>query len=311
MKVFYNNQINMKKGLFFICAFIALLTTSCNQFKKTKTGLQYKIYGNGKGKKLAEGGFVKFNMVKKWKDSVMFTTYGTLPGYNAIRKMDMQVHDFPDIMLQLRVGDSVMMIQNYDTLRKMQMALPPGATRNDKFVTTIKIVEYYDSLGPAMNDYIAEVKKQVVRENVKIEDYLKKNNVPNVVKSKDGIYVSVIKEGDGAKMDSGKFARVNYTGRVLNGPTFDSNLDSTFGHVEPFDFHVGQDGLFFGWSWGMEVFKQGGKGIIYVPPSAGFGKNGDGQGRVKGDDIITFDVEILGVSDTAFKSSPHMPRPGR
>lgn len=297
----------MKKQVLFILALIAVLAVGCNGYKKTKTGLQYKVFGDGKGKKLTEGGFVKFQMIRKWKDSVLMESYSYIPMYDAVRKSVQPVHDLPDILLSLRVGDSVMMLQKADSLQKYQQNLPPGAGKNDKFVVTVKILAFFDSVPQAMNDYISEMRKQVDKENVKVEEYLKKNNIA-AVKSPKGIYVATVTEGTGPKADSGKFATVNYTGKTLRGNTFDSNIDTAFKHVQPYSFQVSMGQTILGWIWGIETMKQGGKYHMYIPPSAGYGKRGDGgQGKINGDDILDFEIDVLSVTDTMPAQPRRMP----
>ncbi len=275
----------MKKFSVIMGIALVAVMTSCNTYKKTKTGLQYKIYSDGKGEKCTKGGFIKYNITKKWKDSLLFSSYDYMPAYQAVDS-GLNFHDYIDILNLLRVGDSAMIVQNPDTMRKMQSNLPPSIKKNDKIVTTIKVLAFFNKMEPALADYMSETAKQVERENKNIEAYLKKNNI-TAVKSPKGIYVSVEKEGTGPAADSGKYVKVMYTGSILgSGTVFDSNVDSNFHHTDPLSFQVGQQGLIAGFNWGMPMLKQGGKGKLYIPPTAGYGINGNPQAGIKGTDVI-------------------------
>ena len=51
-------------------------------YKKTKSGLLYKIFpGKGKDSLIKTGAIVKFNYAIKFNDSVMYDSHGKMPGF--------------------------------------------------------------------------------------------------------------------------------------------------------------------------------------------------------------------------------------
>ena len=55
----------------------------------------------------------------------------------------------------------------------------------------------------------------------------------------NNINTSVAKAGD--------LVTVNYTGKLVDGTVFDSNIDPKFNHVEPFEFTLGVGQVIPGW----------------------------------------------------------------
>jgi FKBP-type peptidyl-prolyl cis-trans isomerase len=77
----------------------------------------------------------------------------------------------------------------------------------------------------------------------------------------------------------------------LDGNKFDSNLDSSFGHVTPLNFPVGQGRVIRGWDEGIMLLKKGTKAKFILPSTIGYGANG--SGKIPANAILQFDVELL------------------
>ncbi|MBI3573476.1 FKBP-type peptidyl-prolyl cis-trans isomerase, partial [Candidatus Kaiserbacteria bacterium] len=80
---------------------------------------------------------------------------------------------------------------------------------------------------------------------------------------------------------------VNYTGVLTNGTVFDSS-DS---HGTPFTFTIGQGHVIAGWEQGLLGMKEGGRRLLAIPPSLGYGPNGSGP--IPGNATLIFDVQLL------------------
>ena len=65
----------MKTISSYLIVCVALLAASCtnSEFKKTKSGLLYKIYSDGKGPVAKKGEFLKANVIEKIRDSVLYS----------------------------------------------------------------------------------------------------------------------------------------------------------------------------------------------------------------------------------------------
>src|SRR3989339_247551 len=77
--------------------------------------------------------------------------------------------------------------------------------------------------------------------------------------------------GSGVEAKSGDSVKVNYTGTLIDGTVFDSNVDPKFKHVEPFIFNLGTGQVIKGWDIGVAGMKVGGKRLLIIPPSFGYG----------------------------------------
>ena len=66
--------------------FLSFIYSSCNNidFKKTRGGVPYKIFPSSKGDKVLPGGFVKYMMVIKVRDSVVRSSYTGMPEYEQV-----------------------------------------------------------------------------------------------------------------------------------------------------------------------------------------------------------------------------------
>lgn len=295
----------MKKSILFVCsAILVMAMAGCNQgsFKRTKYGLMYKILSNGKNPVVKNGQVLKFEFTQKLRDSVLNTSKDAVPGYIPVDSAAVAEYLNPvDVYRQLRKGDSLVIVYEADTIRKQRGGLPPFLKSKDKIFFTIKVTDVLASNEAAEQDYKAtmEASSQVqkTKDDQILADYLKSKNI-TAQKAAKGTYVEISVPGTGPACDSGKFISVMYTGQTLAGKVFDSNTDPKFGHAgQPFVFQMGRMGAIEGMSDGISLFKQGGKGRIYIPSSLGYGRAGAGE-DIKPNENLIFDIEIVGVSDT-------------
>jgi FKBP-type peptidyl-prolyl cis-trans isomerase FkpA len=106
-----------------------------------------------------------------------------------------------------------------------------------------------------------------------------------------GLYVQDVREGDGARADSGDIVTVHYTGWLPNGRKFDSSRDGG----RPFEVAIGYGRVIQGWDQGIVGMHVGGQRRLVIPPGLAYGANGSGP--IPGDATLVFDVELLDVVD--------------
>ncbi len=110
-------------------------------------------------------------------------------------------------------------------------------------------------------------------------------------------YLTLNKDGAGssnATAKAGDVVSVNYTGRLQDGTVFDSNVDPSFGHVEPFVFPLGIGQVIPGWDEGIVGMKVGEKKTLTVPPEKGYGENA--VGPIPANSTLIFEVEVLAIN---------------
>jgi FKBP-type peptidyl-prolyl cis-trans isomerase len=88
---------------------------------------------------------------------------------------------------------------------------------------------------------------------------------------------------------------MNYTGKLVDGTVFDSNVDPKFNHVQPFEFTLGAHQVIAGWDEGLVGMKVGEKKTLTIPPEKGYGAAGAAGGKIPPNATLVFDVELVGI----------------
>lgn len=295
------------KTIQYLLIALALGAASCTNsgFKKTKSGLLYKIYSDGKGQVAKKGNFLKLNFVQKVRDSVISTTEGSLPAFIPVDSTG-PIYSPVEIFPMLRQGDSAVVVMLVDTLiRKYGSSqLPPFLKKKDKIVFGFKVLDVFASQDLLKQDQEREMAKQKDREVTEVQNYLSKNNI-QAKKTEKGTYYVVGSEGTGPQVDSGKQVSVRYTGKLMpSGKVFESNMTGP-GNA-PLKFVVGSGQIIPGWDDALRNFKQGGKGTLYIPAFMAYDQQ-RGPGGKTFENLI-FDIEVDSVKD-APKVAPLPGRP--
>lgn len=113
-----------------------------------------------------------------------------------------------------------------------------------------------------------------------------KSNEPGVIPIDKGIYYKVIKNGKGgATPNRNSVVTVHYTGKTINGKTFDSSR----GGVAP-AFRLRE--LIPGWIIALQKMHIGDKWEIYIPSEQAYGKFN--QPGIPGGSTLIFEIELMG-----------------
>jgi FKBP-type peptidyl-prolyl cis-trans isomerase len=101
--------------------------------------------------------------------------------------------------------------------------------------------------------------------------------------------------GPGAEARLGNVVAVHYVGKLTNekGQMFDSSRE----RGQPFSFILGSGQVIKGWDQGVQGMKVGGKRILIIPPSLGYGSQTVGGGLIPADSTLYFEVELLDVQE--------------
>lgn len=317
------------KFLFLFAALAAFTFMSCNytDFKRTKSGVLYKIIpgGNSKDSVARAGDVIKFNVISKLNDSVLFTSYGKMPEFSKVPEPGEVSYSPVEIFGMLKKGDSAVAVLVADSFLNKGHAqeLPPQTKKGDRFTSIFKVLEVFRNDSLARADYNEEAQKDLPRRQKEMQDqqakiqeqrkaqkakeeeeliksgevdkelkemkaYLAAKKI-NAVETGKGVFVAIKQQGDGPKVDSGKLVTVKYTGRKLD-------TDSIF-QSNSYTFVVGIGQVIEGWDEGLMLFKKGGKGTIYIPGFLAYGKDVAPGSEFKPLEPLIFDVEITDVKD--------------
>jgi FKBP-type peptidyl-prolyl cis-trans isomerase len=278
----------------------AAIFTGCAKakYRKTAGGMPYQLFSSGDTQKVKAGNVIKVSFTRKIKDSLAYTTEGGMPAYIPITTYS-EPYDISEIWTKLKLGDSVVTVQMMDTfIKRSPMGVPPNFKKGDRVVTTVKILQIFESDSLAKIDEKKYTDSMMAKEITFLEKYLAGKNI-TAQKTVSGAWVEIINPGTGNLIDSGKFVSVNYTGTSFSGKKFDSNTDSAFGHVQPLQFIVGSGQMIKGFDEGVRFMKLGGRARVYVPSMLGYGGNPDPRSGIKPYEHLIFDLTVTDVKDKA------------
>ncbi len=307
----------MKKQFFYFLSVLSVAAVgmaSCKNnadYKKTKSGVMYKIFSDGKDSLVQTGNIMKVNFTIKIgsSDSVLQSSVGKTPLFIPMQNdVPADAYSPLEVFSMLRKGDSAVIVQMVDTILKKSQngQMPPFFKKGDKLITIIKVLDIFKSPELAAKDKDAEAAKEKVRHDKEVADDLVKGNKEmtdwlaekhiTAVKAGRGTYVVVKDPGTGLSADSGKYVTVRYEGKTLkDGKIFESTMDTA---ARPYTFKVGVGGAIAGFDEGLPMFKKGGKGTLYIPGALAYGKNPPPGSPFKPDEPLIFEVNLVDVSET-------------
>ncbi len=122
-------------------------------------------------------------------------------------------------------------------------------------------------------------------------EFLEKNKTAEaIITTESGLQYKILKQGDGKSPADSNTVTVHYKGMHLNGDKFDSSID----RGKPFE--TGLKAVIRGWTEGLQLMKEGGKFIFYIPPGLGYGEKGAGE-LIEPNELLIFEVELIKVND--------------
>jgi FKBP-type peptidyl-prolyl cis-trans isomerase FkpA len=324
----------MKKVNYFLLVVMVLVAVSaCNKvnYKKTKTGLLYKIIPSNSKDPLAKNGqWLKIHFTQKInEDSVLQSTYGKMPIYVQLVENPALNYDPAEVFPFLKKGDSVVIVQFVDSLMAKQnnpgATLPPYMKKGDKLSLYFTVLDVLKSDSAYQNDMqkelvkdkprqekeqheqMAKMRKEITEQKEREYAELKKTGEDvkqikviedylaakkiKAIKTGKGTFVVITQQGTGPKAEVGKFLTVKYAGKFLNS-------DSVFQANTYPGLELGVGDVIGGWDEGLQLFNEGGKGTLYIPGFLGYGKNPPPNSPFKVDDPLIFDIEVVKVSNT-------------
>jgi len=159
-----------------------------------------------------------------------------------------------------------------------------------------KFVVYTLLLALVFTQYSCE-DNSLKAEKEEIRDFLKAaGKWDNTIETSDGLFVYLTEEGTFGEEKPGPSSTVNvqYTGWLMEtGETFDSSQ----GNTVQFDLAANQ--VIVGMKLGLQEFRQGDKGELYIPSSFAYGSISDRPGNplygvtIKAGSILVFDINMV------------------
>jgi FKBP-type peptidyl-prolyl cis-trans isomerase len=312
------------KKISFVAAVALLALSACKEsFKKGDNGLEYKIVTKGSGEPIPYGQYMQIHVAQFYnngKTDSLLSDSRTSPQGSLIEVLD-SVSTPPQyfkILKQLKKGDSLVIRQLTDSAFKGNMeSMPPFFKKGKYLITTVKMEDIFatkeladaariKSMEAAQVKQKAAAAEQIKKDDKILTDYFAKNNI-QASKGALGTYVQVLQPGTGATIDTGVVVKANYTGKTMEGKTFDSNTDPAFNHQQPLLVNMTTDPslgttVIPGWTDGFKLINKGAKAKFYIPSSLAYGAQGAGA-DIKPNTILVFDIEVLDVLNRAQASA--------
>lgn len=127
------------------------------------------------------------------------------------------------------------------------------------------------------------------RANKAVIDQIKAD-YPEAKVSDSGIYYTIEEEGEGDKPNKGQTVSVHYTGKFMNGQTFDSSVS----RGEPIEFPLGMGHVIAGWDETILDMQVGEERTVVIPPNLAYGEQGY-PGAIPPNSWLIFEVELVEV----------------
>ncbi|MEO7263960.1 MAG: FKBP-type peptidyl-prolyl cis-trans isomerase [Ferruginibacter sp.] len=308
------------RKLTFVGLLAVLSLSACKDeaFKKGEEGLEYKIISSGSGQTIKYGEYLQMHIGQFYNngktDSVLNDSRKMAPVVEMLDSLSLPPQFFKILKL-LKKGDSLVIRTLTDSaFKKSPESMPPFFTKGHYLITTVKVLNIYsnkeqaDSAKTASMAQAQEMNKKLeeeqgLKDDVIIKNFLAKNNI-QAQRTAKGTYVQVIKPGTGNNLDSSVVAKISYTGKTLEGKTFDSNIDPAFNHMQPILVNMSEDPrgvgmtVIRGWTDGLKTLSKGAKAKFFIPSSLGYGSQGAGA-DIPPYTVLSFDIEVLDILSKA------------
>ena len=258
-------------------------------FKKTANNLEYLFLKDQAGTKfIQDGSIVKMHIRTKIADSAMFDSYKMNNNEPIEQPLTKQfLGAFMEGFALLTAGDSAILRLPIDTAFKGS-PMPPFAKSGDKVSYEVKIISVKTKAeADAEKEKASNVQNGI--DDKLLKEYIKTKNL-KTAKTASGIYYVIDKKGNGKHATAADKVKVHYKGYKLDGSTFDSSYD----RGQPIEFPL--SGVIKGWTEGIPLFEEGGKGTLLIPSSLAYGQNAPPGSTIKANEVLLFDVELIKIN---------------
>lgn len=275
----------------------AIINTDNSGYLPVAAGTDYKIITDvPSSPNPAYGDYLELHLQAFAADSLIFDTRSAMNGAPAPIQLVQSPFkgDLLEALKFMTPGDSAIVRLNIDSL--MAAGAPPAPWMksgvDQKLVYKVRLVSVKPQAVKQKEERDMAAKQGLVDENL-IKEHLAKNKI-KATRTASGLYYTITKEGAGVKAEPKQKVSVNYTGMLLNGDKFDSNMLPEFNHMEPFQFMLGTGSVIKGWDEGIALLKKGGKATLYIPSPMAYGAQSPSP-KIPANSVLVFDVELLDI----------------
>lgn len=297
----------MKSTQILIYTFLLFFTLGCNfsakdkKLYKTESGFEYEIIKSGNNTSLHMADVVKLHIMQYADDSLMNTTYNSMPEFVKIDSTTIMNYDYTAILPLLHVEDSAVCYfpttQIIKNAKRDVEEVPFYLQKAKHIKVCIKVLNSYKSDSIARLDfnkengiYMAKVEKKdsinLLKTRMQFDSLINKLSGP-IIKLQNGICMYVIKAGTGKSLVLGDSINIHYKSYLANGKFLESTDPQ-----KPLVLKKSGNYEIKGFYQAITNLTKGSIAKLFIPATEAYGKRGDGE-KVPPFSNLIIEVEIL------------------
>ena len=183
-------------------------------------------------------------------------------------------------------------ISNLDELDKDMFAQGmKDAIKDTPQLSTEEQARYFEMIqNEAMTKRAKEMSEKGKNNLDAGKAFLAENKTKEGVKeTASGLQYKIVKQGTGTSPKATDKVEVHYQGTLIDGTEF----DSSYKRGKTISFPL--NGVIKGWTEGLQLVKEGGEIMLYIPSELGYGANGAGA-QIGPNSTLIFKVELIKVN---------------
>lgn len=149
-------------------------------------------------------------------------------------------------------------------------------------------IEHYALDGTLQWSNVEHVEEEDMQLSSPNDSNVQAQSGSDVKTTTSGLQYKITKEGTGKQPTAHSIVTVHYEGQLVDGKVFDSSIK----RGEPIEFPLDQ--VIQGWVEGLQLMKEGGKAILYIPPHLAYGEQGVPE-LIPSNSTLIFEVELIKV----------------
>lgn len=273
--------------------FLSISCSNNDKVKQTPDGLKYQFYTDiREGEQPEVNDILTASMIYSINDSVLFDSRQMPRPMQFPLMAPAFKGDFFEGIAMMRKGDSASFWSQADSVMLKVFntgSIPPFVNPGDLIRFDIKLTDF-SSQDEFMAKRAQEMESMQLDSQEKLKGYVEAEGI-SVAPTESGLYYIEIEPGKGTQPKPGERVKVHYTGKLLDGTTFDSSVD----RGQPFVFTLGVGQVIRGWDEGIALMRVGGKARFIIPSQLAYGERDTGS--IPPHSPLVFDVELISIED--------------
>lgn len=290
----------MKKVLSVIILVLVVFSVSAQKkkkapkeipFIKSPNGLLHRYDVKNNGPKPSIGQVITIHLIgKTMTDSVIFSSYEQgKPFHIPLAESAHKGGSLEEAFSLMAKGDSMTFYVSADSLYQhtFKSGRPEFLPAGSQVKFHVKMIEFMDrdAMEKKLKD---DAQAEVMKERNTLMEFARSKNL-DARFTASGLCFAVEKASSGKQPKLGDTVSVHYTGRFLNGESFDSSVERN----EPLQFVLGASMVIPGWDEGVALMREGEKFRLLVPAALAYGEQG--RPGIPPNSILIFEVELVKV----------------